>query len=290
MALPSSIPTLTDPDRLAGWLSEPGVRVLDASWYLPQARRDPDAEFLAAHVPGAVFFDLDASSDPATVLPHMLPSAERFAARMESLGVSDDDLIVAYDSSGTNVSAGRVWWMLRTFGHQRTTVLDGGFQRWRREGRPVESGPQNLPPGRFHAQLNRCAVRDLAAVRQAVHSGAIQIVDARSQGRFEATTPEPRPGLRGGHLPGSRSLPHQELVGPDGRLLPTAELRRRFSAAGIDVGRPVILSCGSGVSACALALALDQLGAEAVSVYDGSWSEWGACEDTPVETGPASPA
>ncbi len=219
----------------------------------------------------------------------MLPSARQFSARMEALGVSDDDLIVVYDSSGTNVSAGRAWWMLRTFGHERTTVLDGGFQRWLREGRPVESGPQTLPPGRFRAQRNGCAVRDLAAIRQAVHSGAVQIVDARSQGRFEGTAPEPRPGLRGGHLPGSRNLPHQELVGPDGRLLPAAELRRRFSAAGIDVGRPVILSCGSGVSACALALALEQLGAESVSVYDGSWSEWGAREDTPVETGPASP-
>jgi thiosulfate/3-mercaptopyruvate sulfurtransferase len=287
MALPSSIPSIVDPEQLLAWLSLPGLRILDASWYLPQSGRDAAAEYRLGHLPGAVFFDLDASSDPLSALPHTVPTERQFSTRMGALGISDDDLVVVYDGSGANVSAGRAWWMLRAFGHERVGVLDGGIRRWQALGFPIEAGEVKPPPGNFHARLNRGVLRTLDAMREVVASGAVQIVDARSQGRFEGTAAEPRPGLRGGHLPGSRNVPYQELVTAEGRLLPTGELRRRFGAAGVDLGRPIILSCGSGVSACALALALDRLGAESVSLYDGSWSEWGALPDVPVETGPA---
>lgn len=288
MAPPSSIPSLIDPAALALRLGSPNLRLVDASWYLPHTGRDPLAEYRAGHLPGAVFFDLDATSDPAASLPHMLPPAEHFARRMSELGISDQDFVVVYDGSGANLSAGRVWWMFHVFGHAQVAVLDGGLGRWRSEGRPLETGDPAPRQGRFHATLDSSTVRSLDSVRRALSDGSAQFVDARSRGRFEGTEPEPRPGLRGGHLPGGRNLPYTDLVDAGGVLLPPAALRTRIAAAGIDLDRPIIASCGSGVSAGAVVLALDQLGCNDVAIYDGSWTEWAARSDTPVATGPAT--
>jgi thiosulfate/3-mercaptopyruvate sulfurtransferase len=282
----SRLPAVVATEWLAAELGTPGVRVVDGSWYLPGSGRDPATEYAAGHIPGAVFFDIDASSDPSTPLPHMLPTAERFAARMAGLGLSDSDHIVVYDGSGLNLSAPRVWWMLRTFGHDRVSVLDGGTGKWRREHRPLEQGIVTLPPGRFTARLDRAAVRDLASVRANIHQDVEQLVDARSAGRFAGLEPEPRPGLRGGHVPGSLNLPFTGLVRPDGTMLPAQELRRRLVAAGIDFSRPVVATCGSGTSACALVLSLHLIGHTQTAVYDGAWAEWGGRADTPIESQP----
>lgn len=279
---------LVTTDWLADRLGHPRLRVLDGSMYLPNSGRDAAAEYAEAHLPGAVFFDVEASSDRRSPLPHMLPPAADFAERMSALGLDDADDIVVYDGSGANLSAARVWWMFRVFGHERVAVLDGGIRKWRREGRPLESGTPALPRGSFTARRRPGdAVRDLAEVRQAAAAGREQIVDMRSAGRFAATEPEPRPGLRGGHIPGSRNLPYNELVREDGTMLPPESLQRRIAAAGIDPSRPIIATCGSGVSACALIHALHLLGHDQVALYDGAWTEWGGRADTPIESGTA---
>jgi thiosulfate/3-mercaptopyruvate sulfurtransferase len=271
---------------LADHLDEAGIRVVDGSMYLPGSGRDAAAEYAQGHLPRAVFFDVEASSDPQSPLPHMLPTPTRFAERMTALGLRDTDDIVVYDGSGANLSAARVWWMFRVFGHDRVAVLDGGFGKWRREGRPVESGMPSLRSGSFTAQAPAAeALRDLQQVRTLIPGGEVQVVDMRSAGRFAATEPEPRPGLRGGHIPGSRNLPYNELVTGDGTLLPPEALRRRIEAAGIDPARPVVATCGSGVSACTLIHALHLLGHDRVALYDGAWSEWGGRTNTPVEPG-----
>lgn len=281
------MPSLVSTEWLSAELGSAGLRVLDASWYLPSMDRDAEAEYLAGHLPGAVFFDLDSSSDTTSPLPHMLPDPQVFAARMSALGIADGDRIVVYDGSGVNLSAPRAWWMFRVFGHAEVAVLDGGIGKWRSEGRPLERGRPEPQPARFSAALDPSRVRDRAAVIGNLASGREQVVDMRSRGRFEGRDPEPRPGIRGGHIPGSRSLPFTDLVAADGTMLPPAELRRRLAEAGIDPARPVIASCGSGTTACALVLALDVLGATQAAVYDGSWTEWGGATETPVDTGPS---
>jgi thiosulfate/3-mercaptopyruvate sulfurtransferase len=283
-----SRPGLVSTEWLAHRLGDPHLRLLDASWYLPTAGRDPHAEFRAGHLPGAQYFDLDAASDPASSLPHMLPTAAHFKTYVSSLGVSDGDWVVVYDGSGNNLCAPRAWWMFRAFGHADVAVLDGGLAAWQREHRTLERGDAPaVRAGHFTARPQSGMVRDLDAVRDAVRSGAAQVVDMRSAGRFTAQEPEPRDGLRGGHIPGSRHLHYARLVDAEGRLLEDDALRAVLAASGVgEDPRPVIATCGSGVSACALVLALHALGRDDVAVYDGSWTEWGGRDDTPVETGP----
>lgn len=251
--------------------------MLDASWYLPQQARDPREEFRRARIPGARFFDLDATSAPDTDLPHMLPDPEHFAARLGALGVDASCDVVAYDGSGVQMSAPRLWWMLRAMGHERVAVLDGGLAKWRAEGRPVESGEGSAPvPRVFRPSPRPGLVRNRAEVAAAIAARSAQLVDARVGPRFRGEVEEPRPGLRRGHIPGALNLPFTDLVDPvTGVYLAPELLRERLTAAGVDLSRPVVASCGSGVTACSLALALQLAGAGEVPVYDGSWSEWG---------------
>jgi thiosulfate/3-mercaptopyruvate sulfurtransferase len=216
----------------------------------------------------------------------MLPTAEKFAERISALGLSDGDDIVVYDGSGANLSAARVWWTFRVFGHSRVALLDGGISKWRTEGRPIDAGTVALFPGHFTAELNRTAIRDLAGIRANLALKKEQVVDVRPAGRFRGIDPEPRPGLRSGHVPGSINLPFTDLVGPDGTILPPTQLRARLAAAGVDLSQPIVATCGSGTSACTLVLSLHLLGHGNVAVYDGAWTEWGGRADTPVESGP----
>ncbi len=269
-----SLPPLVTTQWLAARLGEPGLVILDGSWYLPTSGRDPRAEYRAGHIPGAVFFDLDASSDPATTLPHMMPTAEQFSRFAGSLGVGGDSRVVVYDGSGTNISAARVWWMFRSFGHQAVTLLDGGIVRWRAERRPLESGEVIPAPARFTATLDGRRVRGRVEVQAALERGDTQVVDMRSVGRFHGTEPEPRPHLPSGHMPGAINLPFNELVHADGTALGAAALRVRLAAAGVRLDRPIIATCGSGTSACTLLHVLERLGHTGAVLYDGSWTEW----------------
>ena len=279
-----SLDAIVSTEWLAEHLGDSDVRVVDGTWHMPQLGRDARHEFVEAHIPGAVFFDVDAIADTDTPLPHMLPSPEKFAREVGALGIGDGDQVVVYDVRGV-VSAARVWWTFRAFGYDHVAVLDGGLRKWRAEGRRVESGTPSPIGRRFTARLRAALVRDLEAVRANVTTRSEQVLDARSRGRFAGTEPEPRAGLRGGHIPGSLNLPYDELYRPGGTLRPESELRDAFAKAGLDPARPVITSCGSGVTASVLALALHVLGRRDVAVYDGSWSEWGARSDTPVESG-----
>lgn len=279
-----------DPLVSTEWLHEHlgdvRVKVVDASWFLPPDPRDPRAGYLDARIPGAVFFDIDQICDQASPLPHMAPAPEQFAFEVGELGISGEDSVVVYDQAGL-FSAPRVWWTFRLFGHGKVFVLDGGLPRWRAEGRPLEHGHAQPPDaGDFdvltpHPEL----VRSLAEVRRAVEQRSEQILDVRSAPRFRGELPEPRPGLRAGHMPGALNLPVGALAGPDGRLLPAEQLRAAFEAAGVDLSGPIITSCGSGVAASTAALALARLGHWDAAVYDGSWTEWGGHPDTPVVTG-----
>ncbi len=272
-----------------GWLADhlgaPDVAIVEGSWFLPSLNRDPEAEFLAAHIPGAVRFDINTIADTASGLPHMLPSPEVFAQAAGALGISDDMTIVVYDGLGL-FSAPRVWWTFRAMGARDVRILDGGFPRWRAEDRPVESGQPLPAPRVFEARLDRAAVAGIDDVSAALGSTETQVVDARPAERFRGEAPEPRPGVRPGHMPGSLNLPFGELVSADGSLRGAADLKAAFDKAGVDLNRPIVTTCGSGVTAALAALAAEVAGAPAPRVYDGSWAEWGS-SDRPVASGPA---
>jgi thiosulfate/3-mercaptopyruvate sulfurtransferase len=274
-----------DADWLEKRLGTPGLSIVDASWYMPAQKRDPRAEYDAAHIPGAVFFDQDLVVDPDSALPHTLPSPSLFARFAGSMGISADDTIVIYDGPGFQ-TAPRVWWMFRIMGVYQVYILDGGFDRWKASGRPVTAEPTKTAPGVFHVDYDASKVVSLAEMRKIVASGSAQIADARSAGRFEGTEPEPRAGLRSGHMPGARSVPSVTLS-ENGELLPLDRLKATLEAAGLDLSKPVVTSCGSGVTAAVITLALQSLGHGDVRLYDGSWTEWGGMSDTPVVTGKA---
>lgn len=284
-ALPS--PWLRSTEWLAERLNAPDIVVVDGSYYLSTMNRNAEAEFLEGHVPGAQRFDIDTVKDVSSPLPHMMPPAVVFSSAMRKMGVGDGTSVVVYDGAGL-FSAPRVWWMFRAFGMERVFILDGGLPKWKAEGRPLEAGPaRERAPRHFTARQNHGAVADLGDVKKALASGRAQVVDARPADRFEGRTPEPRAGLKSGHMPGSLNVPFAAVI-ENGRLADKEKLAAAFAAGGVDLEKPVIASCGSGVSAAILWLAMDALGREPQGLYDGSWAEWGGRDDCPVATGPAS--
>lgn len=272
----AAVPALVSTDWLAQHLDDPDLVVVDASFHLPTMNRDARAEFEATRIPGARFFDVDAIKDAHSDLPHMIPDETGFERAMEALGISDTSVVVAYDVHGL-FSAARAWWLLRLFNHYEVAVLDGGLKKWLAEGRATESGPAEAPrPGRFTATIAPARVRKLPQMRDISIDKTMQILDARPPGRFAGSEPEPRPGLPSGHIPGSINLPFQALTRDDGTVKSPGALARLFAEAGVDLDRPVVTTCGSGISACNLTFALHLLGHEDAAVYDGSWAEWGA--------------
>lgn len=274
---------LVTTDWLADHLDAPDVRVVDARHFMPGDPRDPAEEHARAHIPGAVFFDIDRVADPDASLPHMMPSPEVFSARVRDLGLGDGHRIVAYDHVGGACAAARVWWMFRVFGHADVSVLDGGLPKWQAEGRPLDDRPRLTKPRHFTARADWRLMADAEAVRRALESGAAQVVDVRAAARFRGEQPEPRPVARLGHMPGALNAPFGDLQqGQFNEMASPEAIRAHFAAAGVDLSRPVMTSCGSGVTACYSALALHLIGHESVAVYDGSWAEWGDLEDVPV--------
>jgi thiosulfate/3-mercaptopyruvate sulfurtransferase len=276
---------LVSTEWLADHLEAPDIRIVDGSFYLPAQKRNPRAEYESQHIPGAVFFDIDEIADTTSSLPHMLPSPEKFSARVRKLGLGDGNKIVIYDTTPMT-GAARVWWMFRAMGHKDVAILDGGLPKWMAEGRPVTDDPP-LPRNRhFTARLDNTLVRSLGDVKELIQSKREQIVDARAAARFRGEAPEPRAGLRGGHMPGAFNLPYNDLIDPKtGTMLPNEQIASRIAGSGIDPVKKVTASCGSGVTACVVALGLYLIGAPHAAVYDGSWTEWGGRDDTPIVTG-----
>jgi thiosulfate/3-mercaptopyruvate sulfurtransferase len=286
---PAPSPTsrfLVTTDWLAERLRDPHVVAVDGSYFLPTQKRDALAEYRSGHIPGAVFFDVEAVSDHSTELPHMLPGNTQFGNAVGELGIGDGDTVVVYDSydppSPGVFSAPRVWWTFRLFGAKSVFILDGGLKKWKAEGRPLETGDTKREPRTFTADMNVGAVAMLDDVRMALTSDSVQIVDARSAERFAGRAPEPRPGLRSGHMPRSFNVPYEKVL-QNGRLAPREQIVKAFTSAGVDLDKPIITSCGSGVTAAVLTFALESLGKEPRGLYDGSWAEWGARPDSPIE-------
>jgi thiosulfate/3-mercaptopyruvate sulfurtransferase len=275
---------LVETDWLAAHLSAPDIVIIDATLYLPTTPRNAYAEYREAHIPGAIYFDIEELSDATNPMPHMLPSPEKFASRVKAMGIGDGTRVIAYDTQNMS-SAARVWWMFRVMGHDDVAILNGGFSKWRAENRPIETvEPPRRSERHFTVRRNGALVRDLADVKALIGSDKVQIVDARSAGRFAGTEPEPREVPRLGHMPGAKNLPYTDLIAPDGTVKSAEAIRAAFEAHGIDVNRPVVASCGSGVTACVIAFGLAQLGKDHTAVYDGSWAEWSA-GNGPVTTG-----
>ena len=278
---------LVSTEWLAAHVADPKVRIIDASYKMPGVLPLPADDYLAAHIPGAVFFNVNAIADPNDRRPHMYPNALQFARDVSGLGISSGDTVVAYDAGGW-VAAPRAWWMFLSFGHDKVRVLDGGLKKWLQEGRPTAAGKVAPKPGRFDAALDPSFVRTKEQLLGNLATRAEQVVDARPRPRFEGSVAEPRPGLRAGHIPGSRNLPYAELFdAATGEMRPLDALRKAFVGAGVDLARPIVTTCGSGVSAAVLTLALYRLGVRGTALYDGSWAEWGLPDGTPVATGAA---
>jgi len=278
---------LVSTEWLAAHLADPNVRVLDSSFKQPGVTPTAREDYDAGHIPGAVFFDIDDVAEAGTSLPHMIPSPERFAQKIAERGIGNDDKVIVYDANGLS-SAGRAWWLLRLFGHDNVALLDGGLPKWKADGRPLETVAPAIPPRQFTARFDPALIRDKAAVLANVASKHEQVVDARAAGRFDGTAEETWPGRRRGHIPGSRNLPFDQVTDAKTKQLKNAEeLRSLFAGAGLALDRPIVSSCGSGVTACALAFALYLIGHERAAIYDGSWSEWGLPDGPPLETGPA---
>ncbi len=269
---------------LAAEIGQPDLVVFDATKYLPNENLNSRAEFLAAHIPGALFFDIDEVADQDTDLPHMVPSVGRFEKFMGSFGITNSTRVVFYDQKGIASSA-RGWWLMGLFGHDNVAVLDGGFPKWSKEGRAADSGEPIVPSKTtYTASFRALRLRGIGDVLANLETNAEIILDARGEGRFSGTQPEPRKGVRSGHIPGAANLPYTELLGPDGTFLPANALRERFARAGVDGSKPIVTSCGTGVTACILTLGLLRAGLPLAPVYDGSWTEWGSRLDTPIET------
>lgn len=283
----ASTDPLVSTQWLADNLSNPHVRVVDASFKMPGVTPLPKEDYERAHIPGAAFFDVDAISDHASPLPHMYPDADQFGRDVGELGIGNEDTVVLYDAGGW-VAAPRAWWMFLSFGHDKVRILDGGLKKWIAEDRTVQGGYITVKPKTFKAVFDASRIRSREQMIANIASNAEQVIDARAQDRYEGTVAEPRPGLRAGHIPGSRNLPYNKLIAADGTMKPLEELRAAFAGAGVDVARPIATTCGSGVSAAVLTLALYRLGVANPALYDGSWSEWGVPDGPAIETGPAA--
>ena len=276
--------TLVSTAWLAAHRADPDLRLIDASWYLPDAGRNAKAEYLTAHIPGARFFDIDEITDHRSALPHMAPPPEKFISRLRAMGIGDGHQVVIYDGSGL-FSAARVWWTFRLMGKTEVAVLDGGLPKWRAEGREIEDMPPIVRDRHMTVSRQNHLVKDVTQVAHAAKLGEAEIIDARGAPRFKGEVPEPRPGLRSGHIPGAKNVPYSTLLNPDGTMKSPADLRAVFEAAGVNLNKPAITSCGSGVTAAILSLALERIGHRNHALYDGSWAEWGMYDDLAVEKG-----